>query len=329
MLLVWWVGCTADSTEKSLEAYQPVLVQEVSEWNNAVFLSFSRGLAVYEDHCFIPALDNQALVQLDTNLNFIRLIGKEGKGPGEFLGPWQVSVRKDTVFTLDLANKNISFHHLDGAYQGELKLPEDVELTGRIAVNDAMHIFLPTPFSATAIVEVDIHGNEVRRFGTSAQNYLSLRHLFWTDQHALLSIGAVEPVVELYDSTGHLLQSYDFGELPEIINAMQHLKQFYSRNQLSWKNMVVEVIYDAAYANGKLYALYQHHPEQADSPDVMVSNQVLVFRIFPQISLEQKLQLEPPASERFYRSIAVSEAGSMLYGLEYTTKSICKFQLMH
>lgn len=326
------LGCRPESPQQpAVQAARYTLLQSASNWNDSLFLSFGLGINVYASYLFVPEPSNKRLVQFDTSLNYLRQWGREGRGPGEFLLPFQTIVLKDTVFTFDTSNRKITYHTLNGSFLGEVKIPADIEagITGRMAVDKDFNLYMSTPRAATAIVKFDLSGKVLARFGASRQNYLSTRHLFWTEQNLLLSIGCVEPRIELYESSGELIASFSFEGLPEIVQAMKDVKHLYASNGYSWANMLYSIFYDASYSAGKLYVLYRHHPDFAESPGIMIGNHLLVFNLFPSINLEQKVALEPPDSRRFYLSISVDSAGEKLYAFENTEKELCVFGIPH
>jgi len=328
ILIPFLICCTGEYSGEMNDGFSSYPISKrMASWNDSIFLSYGLGIYTYGTYCLIPDANNNRLIQLDTNLTFIRTIGKAGKGPNEFILPFQTIAWKDTIFTYDRANKRINYHSLAGEYLGEIKTPPDVDFSGRMAIDDEFNLYMCTPKSSSSIMKFDLKGNILSRFGASRENYLSIRHLFWTEHNVLLSVGCVEPKIELYNTSGDLISSFNFEKIPEILAAIEDIKKIYAQNNYSWTSMFYSIIYDASYRNGKLYLLYRHNPRNPENPQMMIGNQLLVFNIFPDVYLENKVDLEPQGSERFYLSIAVDPQNTYLYAFENTTKEICKFKI--
>ncbi len=321
-------ACTTESSSpKTITSTTYPLIKSVSEWNDSIFLYASFGLAAFKDQVIITDPQAARLIHLTTELDFIRTTGKQGKGPAEFMGPARTMVYKDTIFTFDGTKQNISFHSLGGEYLGEVNTPPGYLMFPRFAIDDEFNIYVSTPREAQSIAKFNLKGEVLHRFASSNQNYRSVSHLFFTEEGFLLSVNGADPLIELFDQEGELIQSFEYGYLPDIQNALDDRERIHARNKemISWDHYYNPLIQDASYNDKKLYLLYRRQPEYARGKDVLIGNQLLVFDIGDKISLNKKVELESPDSKRFYLTIDVD--GNYLYAFENTTKEICKFNI--
>ena len=320
---------TESSSPKAIISTSYPLIKSASEWNDSIFLYASFGLSAFKDQVIITDPQAARLIHLTTELDLIHTTRKQGKGPAEFMAPAQTIVYRDTIFTFDATKLMVSFHTLTGEYLGEVKTPPAYVMLPRFAIDDEFNIYMSTPRETHSIVKFNLKGEVLNRFGPSEQNYRSIRHLFFTENGLLLSVGGADPLIELFTKEEELTQSYEYGQLKDIQNAIDHRTKIYVHNKdkFNWDIMYYALIRDASYQDKKLYLLYRHHPEFAEFEDFMIGNQLLVFDIGDKISLHKKVQLEPPSSERYYFSICVDPQNNYLYAFESTTKEICKFRI--
>jgi len=70
---------------------------------------------------FCDQLDHE-IIQFDLNGNYIRTIGKNGQGPGEFQYPLYVFIYNNKLYVTDNRNSRIQRFSLEGKYEEQLKL---------------------------------------------------------------------------------------------------------------------------------------------------------------------------------------------------------------
>lgn len=78
------------------------------------------------DNLYVLDRGNERVLMFDRSGRFVRQLGREGDGPGEFRAPNGVAVLTDgSVAVLDLIRRNISLFGSDGAFRRSVPWPED------------------------------------------------------------------------------------------------------------------------------------------------------------------------------------------------------------
>jgi len=73
--------------------------------------------------------------------NFIKCIGREGSGPGDFKRPWIIKLIEDSLYVVDTGNRRIQILNKDGEYQRSFRVPVDfgqgmaLDLKGNVYLN--------------------------------------------------------------------------------------------------------------------------------------------------------------------------------------------------
>lgn len=116
---------------------------------------------------FIYILDSQ-----DNNIKmfkkdgtFVKCIGRQGHGPGEFVRPWTISIIKDKILVTDTGNRRIQVLSGEGNFIRSYKIP--VEYGTGLILDSKANLFLNTKgFKRLELISVyDNQGNLVRGFG--------------------------------------------------------------------------------------------------------------------------------------------------------------------
>jgi len=96
---------------------------------------------------------------------FIRRLGREGSGPGEFKRPWTLHVLGDYLYVSDTGNGRFQVLTKGGTYQKSVRLP--VEFGQGMAFDNRANIYLNTRgFRSSKIISAyDQQGNLIREFG--------------------------------------------------------------------------------------------------------------------------------------------------------------------
>jgi hypothetical protein len=103
------------------------------------FLFDSAGLLTNHSFEFgfqVADFDNNRIQIISTSGGFVREIGKEGSGPGEFHGPSNVTVNETgSIIVTDMLNGRIQQLAPDGTYMRDLKGPADDEILGTVGLS--------------------------------------------------------------------------------------------------------------------------------------------------------------------------------------------------
>jgi hypothetical protein len=117
-------GVPADSTFK-IELREVAFIGNDAEtdpeksFNQASFLDFDNVGNIY-----ILDRTKYMIFKYDPKGSFVKSFGRQGQGPGEFIVPGIINVRKDTLYVTDVDSYKISKFNLDGEFLGDKKYPD-------------------------------------------------------------------------------------------------------------------------------------------------------------------------------------------------------------
>jgi hypothetical protein len=117
---------------------------------------------------FIYILDSQDnnIKVFEKDGTFVKRIGRQGHGPGEFVRTWTLSVIKDKIYVTDTGNRRIQIFSGDGNFTESYRVP--VEYGTGMTFDSKANLFLNTKgFRSPSLISVyDNQGNFVREFGS-------------------------------------------------------------------------------------------------------------------------------------------------------------------
>ncbi len=101
-----------------------------------IFLFIPEDIAVdKEGNKYVLDAGNYRIVKFDNNWNFIRTIGRQGKGPGELSSPVTVDIDSNgNIHVIDQGNQRIQVYNPDGSSHTTLKI-ENFSGKGRLLNN--------------------------------------------------------------------------------------------------------------------------------------------------------------------------------------------------
>ena len=105
---------------------------EIIRFTSDIELIIGKIKEVFEskDNFFLIA-DNRIL-RFSKNGRFINPIGKQGKGPGEYLSPWALDVDdvNQCIYVMDYFGRKMLCYRFDGAFDNKFSLPESFNING-------------------------------------------------------------------------------------------------------------------------------------------------------------------------------------------------------
>ena len=117
-------GVPADSTFK-IELREVAFIQNDAEddperyFNQPTVVDFDKAGNIY-----ILDRSKYMIFKYDPKGSFIKSFGQHGQGPGEFIQPGAMIVRKDTLYVTEISSYKISKFNLDGQFLGDKKYPD-------------------------------------------------------------------------------------------------------------------------------------------------------------------------------------------------------------
>ena len=131
----------------------------------------SRGVTLYDNQVYVCDCDNHRIQVFDLNLNFVRSIGRRGKGRGEFDEPYDVKF--DTarnMYVAEYGNWRVQVLDTSGQFirtfgqegEGKLRWPSGLHIVDK-------HVYV-SDHSGHCIVVYETSGQFVTSFGRPGQN---------------------------------------------------------------------------------------------------------------------------------------------------------------
>lgn len=171
------------------------------------------------DDSVILLLDhsNKRLITCDHQFNLIQVIGRSGKGPGEFQYPSEVSIKNGFYRVRD--NLEIKKYSRDGTFTGSIETKTNLAATFSIDDQENYYLYAGS-YGSLPIIVIDKSNNFINSIGVKfqvpgnerQQVWFQSRNLFVTSDNQLLSVGTSYPSVEFYDLKGELLHSQQIDE---------------------------------------------------------------------------------------------------------------------
>ncbi len=187
-----------------------------------------------DDYIFVfDWLSSRAIFQFDTSGNFIRKIGKQGQGPGEYLMIYDFDVYNNKLIVLDMGYKLI-YYTLEGEYVNQTELKDFV--TGKlISLNKDLLAFNTTgsePYELTiATPKGEVKNQYLPKL--KLRKPLGINSLYKTANRTYFKTTYNDTVYKILES-GNMISDYyiDYGnkalkikEFEGLANADQKLKK--------------------------------------------------------------------------------------------------------
>lgn len=78
-----------------------------------------------DDNIYVLDSDANNIKKFDSNGKFMRIIGREGQGPGEFNNPYYLTYAKDRLVVWDLSNRRLCAFTPEGKFIKSSNIPYD------------------------------------------------------------------------------------------------------------------------------------------------------------------------------------------------------------
>ena len=126
---------------------------------------------------FVADTGNYRIIVFTLDGQFIRTIGSQGSGPGQFSGPYAVAFAHDEdgdMYVLDRNNPRIQVFNVNGVYQREFGKGQLVSPLDMICTTD--HV-LVADFGSQRVVIFNTMGQLIRSFQVGSGSYgLAIDH---------------------------------------------------------------------------------------------------------------------------------------------------------
>jgi len=146
---------------KQNELIELKTIKKVQILSDSTFYGDSECL-LFADNKIIVAEDSRVLL-LDNDLKLLKVIGRPGKGPGEFSKVYFCVTYKDTLYAISEMSLVMNVFLLNGKFVRTFSVPAGAR--GRIAIDQSGRFYLPTINAANPIICFDNTGKVLDTFG--------------------------------------------------------------------------------------------------------------------------------------------------------------------
>lgn len=325
--LIIVLGCSGDKIVE--EEFSRRIYSEscVASWEDSIYIRTVLSLSTDGKYLVIPDNDNHRLLVTNLSLDLLRVVGKEGRGPGEFISVFQTYTKRDKIYTFDYENSRISIHRLNGDYETEIRVTTNNFAAPRFVVDSLNNYFFSTPFEGSSVSYIKKDGTTIHTFGQQFGDTRNVCHIIGGNNGEIFLIYPNFPIIEKYDNVGNLKEQEDLMKIDLVKKSYDHIISYFSKMNYDWNRSSISTIGDVYYDNEKLYLLIAEHPEKEGNDEIMYANKVLVYTTTPNMKFFEVIELAEPNSSDNFITLCVSEENNFLAAFELNSGSICKFIL--
>ncbi|HYW34348.1 MAG TPA: hypothetical protein VE868_02970 [Balneolaceae bacterium] len=211
-----------------------------------------------------------------SNLRPMYVLGRSGRGPGEFSYPSSAAAGPGKIYVSDFENDRITVLNssngsLDTTITGGSP-SNSFLVTGNSLTVSGRYLFLS--FSAVKnevpFTRVNINNGSVKHFGEKRRqgtySYILLIH-----HHTIIAVQQRNPLIKFYSERGKLLATNNLKRDPNLAGVLAYQKKFRERSR---PNRFLDIFSDAAVYHNDLIINYNAWPHGK-----IKANQYLVYKI--------------------------------------------------
>jgi hypothetical protein len=203
----------------------------------------------------------------------LQVIGRPGRGPGEFVSLRYVEAYDNKIFAADIGNRRISvFNAGDGTLKNTITHATTnqryVILDGSIYLNSPITGH-PTPF-----MKINMANESTAYFGKRVSNIRALIRMTYNIlgyRNKIIAVSTMTPVIKFYNKKGSLLSTRNLSKDKNLAGILAYKKHF---KQTHPSNENVELFGDATVYKNDLILKFNSYPQGKWDP-----NKYLVYRI--------------------------------------------------
>jgi len=275
---------------------------EINTWQDSIYIQRTQSLEIHEGNLLIADFTGSRILKLDPSYQITQKIGTKGRGPEETFGAMFVNVQHDIYYLLDRGNKRINTFFEDGTHRKVIKFEESISVLGKFAVDASGNIYISTQSDQHLYTKFDENGRVILPFGTPSSNlpaylpaYVEMSHLLMLGDDKLLAVNISQPIIDVYDLEGNLLEHYDLTSNPLFANIQEAIKTKYQAHE-GPAYMYVALVRDAIVWQNYLFTLCGDAPLGGQYKETY-SNKVYVFDIEDNMQVVEIINLTVNPSE--------------------------------
>ncbi len=298
--------------------------------SDSIFFSFVPSFLVQDGRIYIPHRERGQIIVADTSFRLVRLIGRKGKGPGEFGQPDHVDLSPTGWLWADGHGKGFLAHDTLGRLYAAVKHPGT--LINRFFADAQNRLWMSIPGEVQGdILVIDTSGKIVKgvanRFEHVPERLVRTQSrcdLLRGPEGTFYAVSDSEGIIRKFDLDGNLLGTCSLRKLPFIqryFEEARRLRQTYEGNP---DQLTIVLFNDVAGIPEKeqLYLLMFHHDDQLNT----YCDRVLVLD-FPACQALGILHLTANNSEEDPCFLSIATDGEKLYAYDSNSASFFVYAL--
>jgi len=299
-----------------MESLNPI--ESIDRFHDSIPVPIVLSMKKIDDQYILIGANQNKITFLDSSFNFVKYIGREGKGPGEFLSPSALVAINNKIYVNDLGNRRINTFDMDGEFLNSTPKPITLDFfSSQFSLNAEEDFFFPTPFEEEGIKKTSGSGEVILTFAESSHDAKASRALYNDPlRNQIIGIRVSEAIIERFSYEGELLESYSFQDIPFVNNSISYLESLYTKSNQSWNRTSFIIVNFAEIRQDKLYLLVREHPENAHHPELFVASKMLIFDLEGNINLSRMLDLNPENQDRAFLSFTVDLSSNSLIAFD-------------
>jgi hypothetical protein len=228
----------------------------ISQLSDSTFFSDIRSIFYYDDKYYIAEYNRDNILILNNNLDLERSLGNKGRGPGELMGVSHLFVRQDSIFVINDGKRTIEIFDYKG-YLATIDAPQEIELSSDIRfcllAND---ILLSSPNSNFSMSMFSFNSASIKWFGnlkkykTQKETKIKNQRHIQVTEDKIIALSDCQPVLELYNIDGELLDVFDF----RYIDFIAQLMLYVEKKEIS-ENSYYQIFQDFYISGNQIFVL--------------------------------------------------------------------------
>ncbi len=262
-------------------------IKSISILSDSSFLSNSIPQILSKDgFIYISDNNNDRVLKMNRKLDIVKTFGVSGRGPGEFKGPQGVFIKDDSIYVYDEGGVRFNVYDTEGNYSRCFSLSESKRIGERFLVLDSV-LYVNTPFETSPLAAYDLNGKLLFRFGTILPGFNDHERIgrnfrmITEHKNKLLCVSVSEPVIEIYNKEGVLLNNYDLANNKYLVNRLNQINNDYKQSRNSGRVTTCILFNDIIVDNNNIYLqFFEPDPEFTVKAEKLLKFKIVNNKMF-------------------------------------------------
>jgi len=320
-------GVSVQDEERQLNIRKLALLRSIPSINDSIFIKTTMGIVESSNQVFINDFDNSRVIALNEDLELIRFIGREGRGPGEITRSTSIHATQDNIYLFNTGSKRFNIYDMEGNFVNDIKNPYGNNVLTHFTVYDDV-IYFSNNVSEHSITAIDKNGI-VHEFGKLYEHLDESQRLTRNTRHILsyedkiIAVGHSEPIIEMFSLDGQKVSTCDLRNskfLKKTVDILNTKREKLPSNTTTTFNIFLKAIIQ----DNKLLISFVEYEDQDNT------NHDYILVIDLQDSSCEPTELidispESPEENRYIGPFCTYDNGQKLIAFDYVSGSLLVF----